>query len=310
MEEEEMMDSLYKRFRKECRIALSAAFCSALLAGCGENKEGQVQAPTDQVIAHVGNEEITRQELENEFRWADVPADKWGDDATVKRVMDELVVRKYLKRLALAAHLDRVPTVVLDIQRSREQMLANDYVQRNALAKIATIRPGEVYRYIDSHPAKFSKREFLTVDQISLSLAAYTQSVVDATKDLKSMIEVDQKLIAMGIIHTSSVGVLNSGDLPEELFKALHAKNGRDVFFVRAGLNGVFFEVKSEEASPLEGQAAVRLAQQLLRAEILKKEIEDAAIAANTAQVKYEGKYATIMGAREQKAEPGEKTEP
>jgi hypothetical protein len=110
-----------------------------------------------------------------------------------------------------------------------------------SLAKIATIRPGEVYRYIDSHPAKFSKREFLTVDQISLSMAAYTQPVIDATKDLKSIIEVDQKLIAMGVIHTSSIGVLNSGDLPEELFKALHAKNGSDVFFVRAGLSGVFF---------------------------------------------------------------------
>jgi EpsD family peptidyl-prolyl cis-trans isomerase len=305
-----MAENLSGHFQRKNRIALFIALCGFLLAGCSEKKEDQARAPTGQIIAHVGNDDITRQELENEFRWADIPAEKWEDGATVKRILDEVVVRKYLKQQALAAHLDQLPTVILDIQRSREQMLANDLVQRNALAKIASVRPRDIYKYVDSHPAKFTKRAFLTVDQINLSLGAYTQSVIDATKDLNSIEAVEQKLMEMGVVHTRSVGVLNSGDLPEDLFKALQAKkNPHDVFFVRAGSNGVFFEVKSEEASPVEGQAAVRLAQQLVRAEILKKEIGDAAIAAK-AQVKFESKYATIMGTSEPKAETGKKVEP
>jgi hypothetical protein len=40
--------------------------------------------------------------MENEFRWANIPADKWEDGATVKRILGELVVRKYLMQQALA----------------------------------------------------------------------------------------------------------------------------------------------------------------------------------------------------------------
>ena len=66
------------------------------------------------------------------------------------------------------------------------------------------------------------------------------------------------------------------------------------MFFVRAGPNGVFFKVKSEEARPLEGEAAANLARQFLRADALKAEAGMAAYSANL-EAKYEGEYAKIM---------------
>lgn len=84
-------------------IALSVGLCGILLAGCDEQKEGRAHAPIEQVIAHVGNEDITSRELENEFRVAGIPVEARDDDATVKRVLNDLVVRKYLVQQALAA---------------------------------------------------------------------------------------------------------------------------------------------------------------------------------------------------------------
>src|SRR3954464_9755557 len=104
---------------------LAALLFSIVVSGCGKGGENQAAAPNGQVVAHVGKEVITTQELENEFRLTNVPADKQKDPQTLKRVLGEIVTRKYLARQALDAKLDREPSVLLDILRSRDLVLAS-----------------------------------------------------------------------------------------------------------------------------------------------------------------------------------------
>ena len=96
-----------------------------LLAGCG--KKQAEPAVVGQVIAHVGPDDVTAQELDNELRLANVPADK-RSDPIVKAALSRIVERKYLVQQAVAAKLDREPTVHLDLLRSREQILAGAFV--------------------------------------------------------------------------------------------------------------------------------------------------------------------------------------
>src|SRR5438045_7349191 len=105
------------------RIALAASLVGALV-GCSKSSDNAATAPKGQVVAHVGDEVLTTQELENEFRLANVPADKQKDPDTLKRILTDLVTRKYLFRQALAEKLDREPGVLLDILRSKELVLA------------------------------------------------------------------------------------------------------------------------------------------------------------------------------------------
>src|SRR5262249_48039404 len=97
--------------------AVVIGVAGTLLAGCDRKPAATATAPTDQVtgqvIAHVGKQDITVQELDNEFRWNAIPLDKRNDDALVKRVLSELVLRKYLAQRAVEAGLDRDPTVLL-----------------------------------------------------------------------------------------------------------------------------------------------------------------------------------------------------
>ena len=124
------------------------AVASALaLAGCGKKQEGQ--AVIGQVIAHVGPDDVTQQELDNELRLANVPADKRTDDV-VKAILNRILERKYLVQQAIAAKLDREPTVHLDLLRSREQILAGAYVQRDLGSKITAISKNEIDNYIQS----------------------------------------------------------------------------------------------------------------------------------------------------------------
>jgi EpsD family peptidyl-prolyl cis-trans isomerase len=271
-----------------CRVAAVAGSCAMMLVGCGKKD----QVTSGQVVAHVGDQVVTTQELENELRWANVPADRQKDPEVLKQALSELVVRKYLLQRALAAKLDREPGVLLDLLRSREQVLESAYLTRT----IASNAPGkvDVDRYIANNPSKFAERKLLNVEQIGFALGANTQSIIDANKDAKSLDEIDQQLTSAGIPHSRQMGVLNSGDIPPDFYHSIEAKKADDVFFVRSGPNGVFFKVKSEEARPLEGEAAAKLARQLMRADALKAEAGIATYSANL-EAKYEGEYAKIM---------------
>ncbi len=284
------------------RISLAATLlCGVVLTGCGRGGENQAAPPQGQVVAHVGKEVVTTQELEDEFRLGNIPADKQKDPETLKRVLGDLVVRKYLVRQALDSKLDREPGVLADILRSRELVLANAAISRNIAGKVSAISKSDIDKYIASNPLKFANRQSMAVEQITFPIGPNTQSVLDAVHDAKSLDEIDQKLTAMNIQHSRSMGSLNSADLPENLFNQMQSQKPGDVFFVRSGSNGVFIVVKSEETQPLSGEAAMNFARQALRADLLKSEIGMASVAANL-EAKYEGDYAKLMSQQDQSA--------
>jgi len=280
------------------RTALATTLlCAVVLSGCGKGGDDQAAAPKGQVVAQLGGEAVTTQELENELRLENIPVDKQKDPEILQRVLGDLVARKYLMRQALEAKLDREPGVLLDILRSRELVLANAAVSRNVAGKLSAISKADIDKYIASNPSKFANRQLITVEQITFpigAIGANAQSVIEATRDAKSLDEIDQKLTALNIQHSRSMGALNSADLPESLFNRMQMKKPDDVFFLRAGPNGVFAVVKGEEIRPLSGEAAINYARQSLRSDLLKSEIGMASVAANL-EAKYQDEYAKLM---------------
>ncbi|SDJ64374.1 MULTISPECIES: SurA N-terminal domain-containing protein [Bradyrhizobium] len=277
-----------------CRTAVALGLCGILVAGCGKKSGEQAAISNSQVVAHVGDQVITAQEFENELRLLNIPPDKQKEPEVVKRVLNEMVTRKYLLAQALGAKLDREPNVLLDILRSREQVLANALLSRTVAKKLSAISKADIDKYIADNPLKFAGRKLMTVDQIAFPLGANAQSIIESAKDANSLEDVDQKLTAMGIPHGRSTGTLNSSEIPDELISSMRAKKPDDVFFVRSGQNGVFLKVKSEEVRPLEGEAAVNTARQLMRNDFLKAEAGMVSVSANL-EAKYEGVYSKIM---------------
>lgn len=280
------------------RVALLWGVAAGLaLAGCSKkNGDQQGAAAAGQVIAHVGSDDVTIQELENEFRLANIPPDK-RSDAIIKRVLGEVVARKYLVQQALAQKLDREPTIHLDVMRSKEQVLAGAVVQRDLASKASTIGKAEIDRYIGAHPAQFAKRQILTTEQITLPITANIKSIVEATKDFKSLDQVNQKLTEMDVPHARSTGVLDTVSMPTDLLAALQAHKADDIFFTRSGLNGTFFKVTGEQSQPLTGDDAANRARQLLKIDLLRADSEQTGQAAE-AGAKFEGDYARIMSSQ------------
>jgi EpsD family peptidyl-prolyl cis-trans isomerase len=274
--------------------AVAMSGLALLLVGCGKGGESPAPATKGQVVARLGDDVITVPELETEFRAANISSDKQKQPEIVKRILSDLVLRKYLVQQAISAKLDREPSVLLDILRAREQVLASAVISRNTAAKASAMTQAEVSKYIESNPQKFANRQLIEVEQIAFPLGPNTQSVTDLTRDMKSLDEIDQKLTAMNVPHNRSTGSLSSADVPQDLLTKMQARKPDDVFFIRAGSNGVFLVVKGEDVRPLTGEAATNLARQLMRSELQKAEIGLATVSANFA-AKYEGDYTAMM---------------
>jgi EpsD family peptidyl-prolyl cis-trans isomerase len=288
------MNALRPRPISTFRLSVVLAFSSVVLLACSKKIEEKTEVPNSQIVARVGNDVITTQELDNEFRIVRVPVEKRKDPTLIKQVLGELVTRKYMERKALEAKLDREPTVLLDLLRAREIVLANAQASREMMEKSSTISKTDVDNFIAKNPLKFADRNVVSVEQIVIPANAVSQALVDAVRDLKTLDDVDQKLTAAGIAHSRSLATLSSGDIPSELFDLIKQKPADNVFFLRGQPNAVFFKVNSVESHPLEGDEAVKAARAALQIELLKSEASLTAVEANLA-TKYEGEYADIM---------------
>src|SRR5437868_1601607 len=136
------------------RAGLLTVVCGLALAGCGKKTDVTTEAPKSQVVAKIGDQVVTAQELDNEFRLDNVPVEKRKDPEAVRRVLGELVTRKYLVQQAIDAKLDREPTVLLDILRSKELVLANALASRDVTTKNASVSKSDIDNYIANNPLK------------------------------------------------------------------------------------------------------------------------------------------------------------
>ncbi len=277
------------------RWRLAATICALAatiaLAGCGKKQDAQ--AVVGQVIAHVGPDDITQQEVDNELRLANVPADKRSDEV-VKAILSRIIERKYLVQQAIAAKLDREPTVHLDLLRSREQVLAGAFVQRDLGTKATGISKSEVDDYIQAHPTQFADRHLYQIEQVSFPPQKDMETLASATKDFTSLDQVEQKLNQLDIKFSRGTGTMDTATLPPEMQKAIDARKPQDIFFVRSRTNATFFKVDSTEAKPLTGDEANQFAMRQLREDLARKTSLDTFNAA-LATAKYEGDYARIM---------------
>jgi EpsD family peptidyl-prolyl cis-trans isomerase len=286
---------LYVSRNLKGRWRIAATICALIaataLGGCGKKQD--TQAAVGQVIAHVGPDDVTQQEVDNELRLANVPADKRSDEV-VKAILSRIIERKYLVQQAIAAKLDREPTVHLDLLRSREQILAGAYIQRDLGAKATGISKNEVDAYIQAHPDQFARRQVYQIEQISFPPQKDMEALAAATKDFNSLSQVEAKLNQLDIKFTRGTATMDSATLPPEMKKAIDARKPDDVFFFRSRTSATYFKVTSVDDKPLTGDDADQFAKRELHGDLARKTATDTYNAA-LASAKYEGDYARIM---------------
>ncbi len=122
------------------------------------------------------------------------------------------------------------------------------------------------------------------------------EALAAATKDFKSLDQVEAKLNEMNVKFSRGTATLDSATMPAEMLKVLDARKADDIYFIRSRGTASFFKVTSVDQKPLTTDQANEFAKRELRVDIGRKGAEEISKAA-LADAKFEGDYARIMTA-------------
>ena len=259
----------------------------------GYAMSASAQTAGDKVIAHVGSVNVTQQEVDDELNRANVAADK-RTDQVLKEALTRVIARKYFAQRALDAKLDRDPAVSRELARLRDLALAEAYAQHEISKEAASISAADIDGYIRAHPTQFQDHQLFQADLVSPAPQKDMDAIASATKDFKSLDQVETKLNELGIKFTRSVVTLDSGTIEPELLKRLKERTPSDLFLIRSGTGMSYLKVSSVDAKPLTGEEANKFAIQQLRVDLTKK-IAQQSVEAALSNAKFEGDYGRIM---------------
>jgi EpsD family peptidyl-prolyl cis-trans isomerase len=149
------------------KLVLPLMIAAALVAGCGDKKEGAAgEKGATQVAAKVNGTELTVHQVN--YALQRIPnLDKEQSKAASLQVVRSLVDQEVIAQKALEDKLDRDPMVVQAMDAARRQILSEAYMGRK-LGEPADPSDAEVTDYFNAHPELFTQRKIYRLQEISI----------------------------------------------------------------------------------------------------------------------------------------------
>lgn len=238
-------------------FTMGALALSGALAGCGT---GEDDAPTGQVVATVNGEEITISELNQEL--GNAKSENAEEQKQITALALASIVNRYL--LADAAEeqgLDNTPAAAM-IKKKAEQLALIEMLNQQFQSSAPKPSTDEARQYVNDNPQTFAKRENIIVQQ--LIVPVIDQTVVAQMEPLDTLDEIKQLLAANNIEYTATFGSVDTLTIPPAAAEQLSKLRVNDVYVTPQGKGVRVNQIREKQASPLSGDAAIKIAQEIL----------------------------------------------
>jgi EpsD family peptidyl-prolyl cis-trans isomerase len=237
-------------------IALAVTGCVALVACNGAKK-----APTGQVVATVGDKEITIRDLRAEMganNAQDPKALKAAETAALRNVIG----RDILADEARKEGLDKTPDFALQRQRLLDSLLV-ETLQRKVAAQVPQATREEAQQFVNSHPDMFAQRKVFVLDQLQMP-RPNDPAIVKALEPLKTFDQIQALLTQDKIPFKRDTAALDALQADPRLVAAVLKLPPGELFVLPA--NGVLTvnQIKDTKIVPFTGDPAVSFAQQFI----------------------------------------------
>ncbi len=263
-----------------------------LLLSCHGQKNSISSLPAGQVVAQVGNRDITINDLNTELS-----GKNFGTVSERKRAeaaaLQGLIARTILANVAREKKLDQEPSYVMQQHRANDILLAQN-LQAQISGKVPTPAEGEVTAYIAAHPAQFANRKIYTLDQIKFR-APDDMTALRGYSPLKSLSDVERKLIEDRTTYQRQTATLDVLDSEPDLVVAMAKLPADEVFIVPKNEVVYANHIIATRLEPFNGPRARNYAAIALQNQRIEKATVDALgdrIKAARATVKYQPGYA------------------
>lgn len=217
---------------------------SLLLLGCDKQPGGQV-------VAVVGDDEITLTELRAEARTPPTAAEPEvlaANAAALERLTDRNLLAKYARDKGF----DRSPDYVARRRQIEQQLLATLAI-RELAGTPPKPSPAEVQKFIDANPTLFAQRQRLDIDRIQLA-GRVDQPVIQSLVKLQDLDATAARLTAEGIQFRRGRGVFDTASVDPGVAKQIAALPDGEVFDLT--MNGATYIAAITGRAPLPSTPA------------------------------------------------------
>lgn len=267
---------------------------AVLIAGCEAKKEesSAVAKPRIEVAAKVNGTELSAQQVKQALqRLSGLDAEQ--SKAASLQALRNLVDQEVIAQKAVADKLDQDPAVMLALEMTRRQVLAEAYMARK-LGTPAEPTDADVSAYFEQHPDLFAKRKIYRLQEISIKAPQDRHEAIRAQLAAsKTLNDFATWLKAENFSAKAAQGVKPAEQLPLELLPKLAQMpdgqaiivNAPDGLLVIVLADSQMQPVTLEQAKP----AIVRMLQTQARQKAAKAELDTLKAAA---KIEYLGEFA------------------
>lgn len=240
-------------------VVLAAGALSACKLPFGGG--GTPKAPTGQVAATVGDQEITVRDLRAEMG-ADAPADPKAMKLAQQNTLRNIVGRTVLAKAALDQGVDKTPDFAIAKKRLLDGLLVQG-LQNKIASQAAPVTKEEADRYVVSHPDLFAQRKVFAIEYIKMARPS-DPAIVKALEPLKTLEAVDAQLNQEKVPHQRATGNLDAVGADPRMVEAILKLPPGELFVIPSGNMLLVNQIKDTKVVPLAGAQASEIAQKML----------------------------------------------
>lgn len=243
------------------KIALIVPALMLVMAGCSKHDESS--KGNSQVVAKVNGNEITVHQLN--FALTKVgKVDQAQLKPASEKVLQQMVDMELLKQKALDAKLDRDPNVLQVLEATRQQVLAQAYMQKVA-AKQGTPTSDEIQKFYDTHPELFSERNIYVIQEFVVKDGNEHVSEIEAgISAAKTADDLGKWLKDNNYVFNANASRKAAEQLPLDLLKKLNTLKTGDTLIVKSQNALVLLFLAKVDRQPVDLEKAKPVIQQFL----------------------------------------------
>lgn len=274
-------------------LTISVALAMVMLAGCDKDKEEKKDA--SQVIAKVDDAEITVHQLNHALTRLPGIKPEQAEMARQK-IAKSLVEQQVLVNAAIGDKLDRDPTVLMDLEAAKREILAKAYITRH----LPNTKPAEaeVKAYYEQHPDLFAQRKVYNLLTMRLNNAGDKLAEIDKRAESgASMAELQAYLSTQGFATEIASEQKGAEHLPLEALPKFSALPPKKLLVLHMGNAAAIYEVVSAKSEPVSAGQAKPFIETYLgnkgrsqQAEKMFSELKQ------KAKINYQGDFAKLAG--------------
>lgn len=256
------MDETTKmRFTNQYVLIISLVFSTLLINGCSKKENSGSKSSNDQVVAKVNGEEITIHQVNFQLSRMGQMNQEQAKLAS-RQVLANLVTQEMLKQKALEAKLDQDPAIIQTMAFSKDQLLAQAYLQKT-LSKTPKASATEIDDFYNEHPELFESRRIFRLQELVVNIPKEKFSFAEsALKPMKDINEVVGWLKDNNYPLTVNTNVKAAEELPMLVLKKMQNLKDGEILLVPTNKTFNILQIAGSQTQPISRAKATPIIEQ------------------------------------------------